>query len=134
MPTMSAHGNPLVADNPVLALAATPHDDSAPRSAGSPQPSGCAFLYTGHDDGNVKCWRPPSGQTAASHQRQRYTLMWSVAHPGPVTALALHGSDHLVSASTCRFDTRKSNQILFPENGSSLHLAPTQLLRAFWDL
>jgi len=107
---MSAHGEPLMTNNAVLALAATPLEDKPAGRAGAPHAnSGCAFLYTGHDDGNVKCWRPLPLSGESNSLRSPYTLMWCVAHPGPVTALAMHGDDHIVSASTCRCGALKES-------------------------
>lgn len=74
--TMAAAPTPaalVVATGPVLALVATP-----------------ARLFSAHDDGAVRCWDAATGEH-----------LWSSAHPGPVTALALRGDRHLVTASTC---------------------------------
>jgi hypothetical protein len=99
VPTMSAHGDALVTDEPVLALAASASPEIR-RAGGGPGPlssNHLALLFTGHEDGTVRCWALPPPASGGAHQ-----VLWRVAHPGPVTALALHGRHQLVSASTCR--------------------------------
>lgn len=92
--TMEPQGEPFVSSKPVLALVATPEK-----------------LYAAYESGSVKCW-----------DVETRTVLWSTSHPGPVTAIALNGPSHLITAFTCHcfngtgFSLRKLNI----ENGSNI--------------
>jgi WD40 repeat protein len=85
--TMEPHGAPFISTKPVLALIATPER-----------------LYASYESGSVKCWDVASR-----------SVLWASSHPGPVTAISLCGSSHIVSAFTCHcyngtgFSLRKLN-------------------------